>query len=229
MNYKDIKIHFIVVLYDKLVEESDTLNSMCGIPKNLVTVWNNGPKNITSLEWDVENNLNNVPLGKIYNKILEKNIDYLVILDDDTTLPEDYYQKIKRNVERYPGIEVFIPCCMQNGKQISPIIKNGKIENAVASGLIIKKENHVLFNDKLPLYGVDTEFMYFARQNKNIRFMKEIILNHEISFSNNPFDKNRRKKLLLSQINMIKKVKLKHKAKYLLSAIKNVCVITLKK
>lgn len=105
-------ISIIVVLYGKEISDSVTLNTLkCSRffeNKDQLVIVNNGPSYIKtdvplvrelSLKFDIEilNKINNEPLSSLYNWFLEKyENDYYVIFDDDTTVPTDFLNNIKK-------------------------------------------------------------------------------------------------------------------------------------
>ncbi|QWT39996.1 hypothetical protein [Dickeya dadantii] len=101
------KISILVVLFNKKLNESQTLSSLlqCQSSSDVsLKILNNGPQEIkaegevfqvlTSSFKDVmlESRLENAPLSKLYNEFIDSNLDsdYFIILDDDSHLDEDF-------------------------------------------------------------------------------------------------------------------------------------------
>ncbi|WP_050568426.1 hypothetical protein [Dickeya chrysanthemi] len=101
------KISILVVLYNKELNESKTLNSLLkckSFSAVSLKILNNGPREIKDVEGvfqalassfeDVmlESRLENAPLSKLYNEFINSNLDsdYFIILDDDSRLDEDF-------------------------------------------------------------------------------------------------------------------------------------------
>ncbi|RYC38026.1 hypothetical protein DEH81_19650 [Pectobacterium zantedeschiae] len=192
----------VVILYNTYLLESETLQSIL-INKlhniNLtLKIWNNGPNYLeeedinkffsfcskSGINVDIFQDKRNVSLSKIYNLFInEKNYDYITILDQDSTLPEDFFAKIFHGKKT----DIIIPLIFSNineivaqthpyrlydgEKIVTECSINQKIET-VMSGItlssnftetIIKNWNSV-FEERLGFYGIDSDF--FKRLNE---------------------------------------------------------------
>lgn len=165
-------ISMLVILYDKTLEESQTLISLSVFSKkinNLVIV-NNGPnkidpstnffENLESKHNNVEliNYIENKPLSWIYNEFIENyKDDYMVFLDDDTPLDEVFENKIFSTSD----VDVELPkiFALSDNQQYYPIVNNsvycneGIIDNnniiySIGSGLIFSKKTIEIFKSK---------------------------------------------------------------------------------
>ncbi len=192
----------VVILYNTYLLKSETLQSIL-INKlhniNLtLKIWNNGPNYLeeedinkffsfclkSGINVDIFQDKRNVSLSKIYNLFInEKSYDYITILDQDSTLPEDFFAKIFLEKKT----DIIIPLIFSNKNEIvaqthpyrlcdgEKIVTecsiNKKIET-VMSGMtlssnftetIIKNWNSV-FEERLGFYGIDSDF--FKRLNE---------------------------------------------------------------
>lgn len=160
------KVIFLVVLYNKEVSESKTVNSLMDFDVedfNLL-IFNNGPKEISLTEQEkldfsskglivkLVNSTNNKPLAKLYNDFLDDNPGFnkYIILDDDSELTssyisslnhDDYDIEIPKIVSKHDHL-VYYP--ISNGAVIT---NNGFVSvdgtHSIGSGLVI---NHSLLD-----------------------------------------------------------------------------------
>ncbi|MCQ4444107.1 hypothetical protein NOX22_05805 [Enterobacter cloacae] len=103
-----MKLTVIVVLYNKIFIESNTLLSLrdCNLDNVRVVVFNNGPYQLDENEFSelsfnkcnnheiqIMQDITNLPLSIIYNRIIAENSDsnFIMLLDDDTIIPKDYF------------------------------------------------------------------------------------------------------------------------------------------
>lgn len=157
-----MQIAILIVVYDKQLNESETLMSLIRLlreDKSRITycrIMNNGPTEITNnlempgnLVVDFIQLITNKPLSMIYNNFINdyEGFDRFVILDDDSELNIQYLEVVFQ--EKYYDIEIpktydnngkiFFPII--NNKVIRPrqnIIDNSKnVINSITSGLVI--------------------------------------------------------------------------------------------
>ncbi|WP_045402562.1 glycosyltransferase family 2 protein [Vibrio campbellii] len=178
----------LVVLYNKPVADSITLNSLMNHPNDLghldLLIWNNGPQLVDSELADkyhkkfgsitVHQDISNAALSKVYNYALEHNNNgYCVILDDDSTVSDNYISAISE----ITSSSCLVPILTNNGEVQSPLINKKKVESpdqvepckkirAVGSGIVLgrefqntlKKAYGSVFDERFLLYGVDATF-----------------------------------------------------------------------
>ncbi|NBJ33775.1 glycosyl transferase [Serratia fonticola] len=176
----------IIVVYNKKLEDSITLNTIMNysFQSTKLVIHNNGPES-TVLNSDMEkeirkkfsdvqlvNCLSNYPLSMVYNDFIAENKDFcrFVILDDDSTITEEYYQAIISNeadlelpriISRADGV-IYYPV---EAKHVVTVDRelNPRTSFSIGSGLIInqslvskfQKHNVKLFDEGFALYGVD--------------------------------------------------------------------------
>ncbi len=191
-----MSLSFLVVIFDKEIENSLTINSIINSNYNFrgcnLLVWNNGPnrlydKNISKLEnkginVDIIENIENVALSYVYNSFIKKyNTDSYVLLDDDSNLNDDFFFSLNISTKN----NILFPLISSNGIVYGPKI-NKRIVNvdcklkendkimAIGSGITIGssvcdeliRTYGDVFDERFFLYGVDTTFCY--RINKSI-------------------------------------------------------------
>lgn len=199
-----INVIFLSVIYSKAPHLTPTITSLNVLDFNLydinahLVVWDNssegyGAKSLASIisegKYSYYHSGNNESLSKIYNQVRaekSKDFDWIVILDDDSVIDENYILEFKKfltvvNVDDRPLIA--IPRIYHQDKMISPGVIKGvrgylleTINSGVAlrndlvammSGTIIKLNERAipLFDERLAFYGVDTKFYKEALKN----------------------------------------------------------------
>lgn len=179
---------FLIVVYNKKIAESCTFNKVVNSKFNddsLCVIWNNGP---TSCEEEFLNvyehnkniryheTLHNISLAKIYNEVINKyNAQVYIILDDDSSLTDTYFEAVKQ----ISSNEVGMPVIYYDRKIINPCI-NGQIYSeginidandtitTIGSGLVVGRDvasqlfkaYNSVFDERFYLYGVDTTFCF---------------------------------------------------------------------
>ena len=155
----------------------------------------------------------NTSLAKVYNTVVAENTsaDYIAIFDQDTEIKDfDYEKKLDLAIEHNPNIYLFMPIIRSlNGQIYSPgknilPAKNRKIKSisyginrcknlvGISSGLVISANylrNVYKFNEKLKLYGVDTDFFYHYAKNNRYLYLLELDIAHDLSFENTGISK----------------------------------------
>lgn len=181
-----MKTSALVLVYNKKPCDSVTLNSIKNSSIDLnkldIVVWNNGPNNWGSNDYNwlkssfpkatFTETLDNKPLSLIYNKFINDfPSDKYIFLDDDSCLSNKYLE----DVLVYNQNGIAIPEILFNGKIEGPLVnsivnqgpyQNNDFVNAIGSGLLIsenivmkmKLEYEDVFDTNFALYGVDTSF-----------------------------------------------------------------------
>ena len=193
----------LVVLYKIKPFHSPSLLSILGAhDKGIVSnvrelvIWDNSPyfqgeevnliKNKLRFPVLYRHTPENLSLSVIYNMVAKeiKDEEYLVLLDQDTLLPGEYFQELGTLQER--GYPLILPRVYCNGKLVSPgkrFFCKGRLLKDISPGVISSKNllainsgmairgnvfKVVLYDERLRFYGVDT---YFMRQYE--KFFKE--------------------------------------------------------
>ncbi len=209
----------LVCLYEKDINTSDTLKSLisnqCFIRESNVYIWDNSLTHIVSdqlkfLKKTFKNLLythtpENLVLSKLYNKVINTLKDkngYLLLLDDDSKLPKNFFQEISKQTKKNININLFLPKVSVGGVLVSPakdyvyktslfkqinagVIKS-KYITAINSGMIIS--NRVFFDgfrydERLRFYGTDNYFMYKYGLKYTSVFVLDTSIEHDLSFN----------------------------------------------
>lgn len=166
----NIKIAIIVVVYNKCLEQSITVNTLLstGLSDVTVIIHNNGPKDIDlpgevfrecckkNIKIKLNNCISNKPLSIVYNDFIDQHDDFdrLIILDDDSAITESFINSIYDDdcdlqlpliISREDG-KVYYP--MENGRVVSgKNVLNPKVTHSIGSGLIIHKRVVSVFKE----------------------------------------------------------------------------------
>jgi GT2 family glycosyltransferase len=145
----------------------------------------------------------NRSLAKIYNEVtrLSTHSDFLVLLDQDSSFDDNFFKEAILAIEKNSDINLFLPYIKTDQNIYSPgdfhFIKGkywpnlitgrvmAKNKVAVSSGMIIRMkyliENYPQFDERLKLYGIDSDFMIqYARKN-SFFFVLNYNLQHQLS------------------------------------------------
>jgi len=154
-----------------------------------------------------ESHPENTPLAKVYNLVIAKypDCDYIAIFDQDTVLLDTNYENLVDSaIENNPRIDLFIPkiytksgLLYSPGKFIFPgkarklhDIKTGRVKaknlTGITSGLIVSQHfissENFLFNERLKLYGVDTDFFINYTKKRKYLYILPVKIKHSLSF-----------------------------------------------
>lgn len=189
-----------------------------------INVWDNSTNNDISEYNKYYCNNNNIhyhgsrfneSLSKVYNIFLEnKENDYLIILDDDTNVSKKYMEEVDflaNNIDfqvavpkiNSPEGYLYSPAKFGLVKGVHFIdIKSGYHNNlvAIASGVFINcismRDNNISFDEKLSLYGIDTDFFLTLNRKKIKLYVMNIFVNHDLSYFNEEVNIVKRKRLI---------------------------------
>jgi hypothetical protein len=185
------KVSFLVLLYNKEIQKSNTLLSL--LCSSLIfndcklVIWNNGPCNLNSVnidefvklgfDVDIIETIDNISLSRIYNSFIDRCPSHkYVILDDDSLLNHEYLVDVMQANDDF----LSIPIIKSNGKYVSPLLNGQVIDNrnevinevySIGSGIVLGSKFVKLildsyrdvFDERFYFYGVDTSF--FCRVN----------------------------------------------------------------
>jgi len=134
-----IKLKILVVLYNKLPIESQTLNSFIKFKEKLskfseLIIWDNSDKYLNSsqlavikdiflpLQFEYKANGINTSLSKIYNNVIRtiNEDEFLVIFDHDSTVELSYFINLIDSINANPDINLFLPIVNCNNQIVSP-------------------------------------------------------------------------------------------------------------
>lgn len=215
------KLIVLVVLYKKTISASPTISHLLLQNKALfdleLVVWDNSPEpspdsEISGLQaafskFQYIQTPENVWLSKLYNQVLRANVyDYALLLDQDSELPDYYFDKLRAAITEFPDISLFLPIVLNNKKVVSPgsfvyfkgkhwkKIKTGLMSSknvlAITSGMVISSKvilaHQMKFDERLNLYGIDTSFMLrFSKFEKQLYVLK-VKFDHDTVLWSNP-------------------------------------------
>lgn len=178
-----LKIFPVIVVYNKSIADSITLNSIRNnaIPNGNVVVVDNSTSNYGvgeychSLGYNYISMNGNAGLSKAYNKALEflkplANSDDLVMwLDDDTDVTQDYFSKLLIEAEHSPNADVFMPIIIgQDGVIYSPN------EGGFLRSRFIQSEGEDL--DMSKINGINSCLAVRCRLYDNYRYTEDLFM-----------------------------------------------------
>lgn len=122
----------------------------------------------------------NKGLAKAYNVAISQigsRIDYLMLLDDDTTIPQDAISELQHAIALHPSADIFVPFVFDQATLLSPCRRWSSLffrlkrrpetftrrMSAINAGLVIRLDPHnrekPLFDDKMFLDCIDHDFI----------------------------------------------------------------------
>lgn len=193
----------IIVIYNKLCSDSETLASLTNLSAYIILVLDNSTsedicrnnnKYCVDHDYKYHSFGSNVGLSIAYNygiSLLEKETKTAIILDDDTVLPQDYFQQAEQALISDETSTILVPLVYANNKLISPCRRTGAIftryktlgsstklptqASAINSGMIIKlskinqeSQRSLLYDEKLFLDCIDHDFMLNQVNNRGL-------------------------------------------------------------
>lgn len=221
MKKKESKILILVVNYNLSIKESKTLINLKN-NKNLILdnwtifCWDNLPlnSNLKIFKQEFEGikkvyigSKKNESLMNIYNNAIEKykdEYDYLILLDNDTDITEDYLNEIKDLVNQNTKLNLILPKIINQNIVYSPQLsfptkikrrkffdkeeyglKSSKDIFAINSGMVIAtdylKKTNFKYDERLKFYGTDNYFINNYEKNEEQFYMMKTIINHSFS------------------------------------------------
>lgn len=197
-------IYAIIVIYNKSCENSLTLQYLCNNDSKInVIVYDNSEKDFNNYVyclnrgWKYITCNKNVGLSVAYNTVIKSlsinKDDYIMILDDDTHLNDNYLNEAL-NLTKYGEYDVLLPivkagkfilspsnvkfkCGSRVVKDVSELIPSQI--TAINSGMIIKRNvyNYILYDESLFLDLVDHQFMKDVENNNcRIKIMNSTLV-----------------------------------------------------
>lgn len=183
-------LYALVVVYNKSCDDSQSLASLKAESEKIrIIVFDNSTGPNSNRAWCEARGYTymsegtNIGLSKAYNHVLrtlkKTDRDYIMILDDDTCLPESYFQEVYRQTET-PDHQILLPIVMSGNLMMSPCkmlygCKSERLEDksqidlasvsAINSGMVVRLDVYEKFayDENLFLDCVDHDFMNQAR------------------------------------------------------------------
>ncbi|UAL42639.1 hypothetical protein K8B83_17685 [Shewanella inventionis] len=212
-----MNIKIVVVLFNKKLNESKTLVTLTSQvqavleKKHQLNIYDNSKlpclnsSDLKLLESNYyvnyKHNKNNLPLSTIYKEQFDllSSDEYLLLLDDDSKLPDDYISNFistRKTLSSLSGI-VFVPKVITHSSLISPYKSffvfskpynsNGFSEKVFAmnSGIFIPKFNDLnlfVYPEYAKFYGTDTVLFEFLHFRKVKIYVLDSYIQHDLSF-----------------------------------------------
>ena len=195
-------VYAMIVVYNKECEDSETLKSIQQWKDKIkLVVFDNSTIQTNNKEYCENKGIQyftvgeNVGLSKGYNYVIQKlslnDEDFVIVLDDDTELTEQYIEEVLQSVDL--NKDILLPIVYSGDMILSPtnikykcgsvVVKDIKELNlnslsAINSGMVVSANVYkkLCYNEELFLDCVDHEFMKQIRENKfSVSVMKSEI------------------------------------------------------
>ena len=133
------KLKILIVLYNKLPLESETLVSFLTFKEQLsnyakLIIWDNSKKYwndnqvekmkeaLAPLQFKYVANGLNTSLSKLYNKVIQtiNHDEFLVIFDHDSSINISYFEKLQQSIKKNQDINLFVPIVIYDNQIVSP-------------------------------------------------------------------------------------------------------------
>lgn len=209
----------LVCLYNKDIGSSETIQSLLNGDLNKeytkVLIWDNSSTSLTEASLDfLKNNFpnfnynhtpENVALSEIYNSVIDSlgnENSYLMLCDDDSNIPNFFFNTLYNQIKANPKINLFLPKIYSGVNLVSPakdylittkfikklrpgVLKTKNI-TAINSGMVLSTrlfQNGFRYDINLKFYGTDNYFMnHYAKENKNLVVL-DVNFQHSLSFN----------------------------------------------
>ena len=214
-----ISIQPVIVIYNTYAGDSVSVISMIEQNARPIII-DNSTSDYNNQNYCEKNGLTyvsmngNAGLSKAYNRavsIINDDVDYILWLDDDTIIPNDYIMSASRIIEEQKEYDVYIPTIksvQDDSKFLSPCLlkKNMayKLDNldnlkdgqfsAINSGMIVKRSlyNQYKYNEDIFLDCLDHDFMCDCwENNKKVFLMRSLVLKQNFSGETKETKKNK--------------------------------------
>lgn len=214
-----IDLTILVCLYNKDIQTSNTIKSL--LKANILTnstsiiIWDNSTLRLEQdsidylrnhfLKFIYKHTPENVVLSKIYNSVidtLDGQNSYLMLCDDDSDIPECFFEILENQIHLNPSINLFLPQIFSESILVSPakdylittkLIKDlqpgtllSRSITAINSGMVISNrffKDGFRYNEDLRFYGTDNYFMIqYAKANEKLVVL-DVSFIHSLSFN----------------------------------------------
>lgn len=133
-----ISIHYIVIVYNKLLSSSATICSLRAVAASLfrarITIWDNSigadyrdqnlrlaQELLGEMTFAYLPCLTNMGLAEVYNRVIAtSDAEVFCILDDDSALPSDYFEEIQKVQLSAYATRLVLPRVLSKGRIYSP-------------------------------------------------------------------------------------------------------------
>ena len=199
----------VIVIYNKNYKQSESFKTaVLNINKTHIILCDNSTKDYRNSEVVNEypdvvyNDMNgNIGLSKAYNRAIDTIPDndcFVVIFDDDTSIPIDYYDKFKTEIIDNPNYSIYVPLIYDSVGLLSPNIMKKNYNHranslsdirtcdlcAINSGMVIRRSlfKQIRYNEKQFLDYVDFSFIRDAKAiGESIKVVDSVVLQQDFS------------------------------------------------
>jgi hypothetical protein len=210
-----------LVLYHCNLENSDAYKTLIEANKEKrlqVLIYNNSPEvkidhpRNSFHQIEIINDNSNAGVSKAYNcgacKAKELKLNWLLIVDQDTIFPPDFFEKTQLNIKQYSTKKLFAPILTSNKQYLSPChfkFNRGKVANDVTIGLNDFKNKSLLnsgllidvttyleiggYNEKIKLDFSDFYFISKFQKKHNHFVLTNVTCEHDLSTSETNLEK----------------------------------------
>lgn len=208
----------IIVTYNKSCVDSPTCEAVRKAHLRGI-VCDNSTGDFCNREYCDENGFDyismngNKGLSRAYNAAIEflsGKEGFAVILDDDTQLPEDFFEKMEAAAVRNPDAKLLLPVVYSGENIISPAQKNGILIHsphsidelspgfsAINSGMAVRLDyfGNYRYDENLFLDYIDHDFMEdFNKSGEKAEVVRDVVLRQEFFAATNKDKKAARKR-----------------------------------
>lgn len=210
-----LRFFVVVVLYRMDLASSPTIASLVAaagsLERSTVLIWDNGPNPQDAAElarvgdlaaWRIDyvHAPDNAGLPAVYGAAIDRARDHdvVVLLDQDSGLPSDYFEHVRAACHAQPECAVFLPIVESHGRIVSPgsyrwikgrywrTARHGLVAavglTAINSGMAVRRtylaEEFPGYDPRLRFYGVDTAFMLDHARRRRHAFVMECVVRH---------------------------------------------------
>lgn len=247
----NLKIVVAIVIYNKEINNSITLNNVSQIDSNIhVVVADNSTEDFHNAEacsklgYTYITMDGNKGLSKAYNSVINAALDadIFVFMDDDTEVPLCYFEKLQTAANHNSSVDIFAPIMIgQNGVIYSPnnaaFMRNHFLAspnetpdqnsfNAIASCLAVRSRvfDDYRFNEKLFVDQIDQNFCDDMRaMNKKFMKLDVVIKQNFYQRGDNLTPEAGWSRLSLRIVDLMRYARLKGGPKYLLMGYAKCC------
>lgn len=204
------RMNALIVIYNKSLAESQTLNSLCVSEDVCVWIADNSTKEYGNKAFAEAHGYRyvcmagNMGLSKAYNRVLsmlEKSDDLVCFFDDDTTVDVRYFEALAAAAAAHPNIDLFAPVVMDQKGILSPCTISSvacrRVKSAdelpsqgvsvINSGLAVRLRvfKNYAYDEGQFLDYIDHAFIRDIASNKldKIYIMKKVLLQQRFSGS----------------------------------------------
>jgi GT2 family glycosyltransferase len=218
-----VRLLILVVIYRRHCSASETLRSLAScreaLENSLVVVWDNSPEHAVEeqTKWlrrslpraAYFHDAANPGLASVYNRIIHRYLkqktpetfDYLVLLDHDSQVEQNFFGELERATAQHPEISLFLPVVTSHGRIVSPAdlygfkgsfwktkrtgLTRARHRTAINSGMVISvpylRDEFRGYDQRLRSYGTDNFFMQEYSKRHGQFVVLDCVVQHDLS------------------------------------------------